>query len=67
MDNGQVGLVDFGQVKQISDHHRLTLCKVMIALDEHKNRMRNKDGTVVDATQAHDLISQNDIDLVDIS
>lgn len=34
MEDGRVGLIDFGQVKQISGRNRETLCKVMIALDE---------------------------------
>jgi aarF domain-containing kinase len=36
MEDGAVGLIDFGQVKQISGRNRETLCKVMIALDERK-------------------------------
>lgn len=31
-----MGLIDFGQVKQISGRNRETLCKIMIALDERK-------------------------------
>ncbi len=34
LDDGSVGLIDFGQVKQISGRNRETLAKVMIALDE---------------------------------
>jgi predicted unusual protein kinase regulating ubiquinone biosynthesis (AarF/ABC1/UbiB family) len=34
LDDGSVGLIDFGQVKQISGRNRETLCKVMIALDD---------------------------------
>ena len=34
MDDGSIGLIDYGQVKQISGRNRETLCKVMIALDE---------------------------------
>ena len=30
MDNGDVGLVDFGQVKAISDEARMTLAKIML-------------------------------------
>ena len=37
MEDGQIGLIDFGQVKQISGRNRETLCKVMIALDERKS------------------------------
>jgi len=36
LDDGRVGLIDFGQVKQISGRVRETLCHVMIALDERK-------------------------------
>lgn len=32
MDNGDVGLVDFGQVKAISDEARMTLAKIMLEL-----------------------------------
>lgn len=34
MDSGEIGLIDFGQVKQISGRNRETLAKVMIALDD---------------------------------
>lgn len=34
LDDGQIGLIDFGQVKQISGRARETLAKVMIALDD---------------------------------
>jgi aarF domain-containing kinase len=34
LENGQVGLIDFGQVKQISGRIRETLARVMIAIDE---------------------------------
>lgn len=34
LEDGSVGLIDFGQVKQISGRNRETLAKVMIALDE---------------------------------
>lgn len=34
LDDGRIGLIDFGQVKQISGRNRETLAKVMIALDE---------------------------------
>lgn len=33
LDDGRIGLIDFGQVKQISGRNRETLAKVMIALD----------------------------------
>lgn len=36
LDNGSVGLIDYGQVKQISGRNRETLCKVMIALAERQ-------------------------------
>lgn len=36
LENGDIGLIDFGQVKQISGRNRETLCKIMIALDERK-------------------------------
>jgi predicted unusual protein kinase regulating ubiquinone biosynthesis (AarF/ABC1/UbiB family) len=34
LEDGSIGLIDFGQVKQISGRNRETLCKVMIALDD---------------------------------
>jgi len=34
LENGDIGLIDFGQVKQISGRNRETLAKVMIALDD---------------------------------
>ena len=43
MDDGQVGLIDFGQVKQISGRNRETLCKIMIALDEREGDARQED------------------------
>lgn len=37
LDDGSIGLIDFGQVKQIAGRNRETLAKVMIALDERKS------------------------------
>ena len=37
LEDGQIGLIDFGQVKQIGGRSRETLCKVMIALDERRD------------------------------
>jgi predicted unusual protein kinase regulating ubiquinone biosynthesis (AarF/ABC1/UbiB family) len=34
LDDGRIGLIDFGLVKQINGRNRETLCKVMIALDD---------------------------------
>jgi len=34
LEDGRIGLIDFGQVKQISGRERETLSKVMIALDD---------------------------------
>ncbi|KAL3800570.1 hypothetical protein ACHAWO_009814 [Cyclotella atomus] len=36
LDDGRIGLIDFGQVKQISGRARETLAKVMIALDDRE-------------------------------
>ena len=36
LDDGNIGLIDFGQVKQISKNSRVTLAKVMIALDQRR-------------------------------
>ena len=37
MEDGAIGLIDFGQVKQISGRERLTLAKVMVALAERES------------------------------
>lgn len=37
LDDGSIGLIDFGQVKQISGRNRETLAKVMIALDDRES------------------------------
>ena len=34
LEDGRIGLIDFGQVKQISGRERETLSKVMVALDD---------------------------------
>jgi len=39
LEDGSIGLIDFGQVKQISGRARETLCKVMIALDERPENL----------------------------
>lgn len=39
--DGRIGLIDFGQVKQISGRARETLCKVMIALDERPESLED--------------------------
>jgi len=37
MEDGAIGLIDFGQVKQISGRERLTLAEVMVALAERES------------------------------
>lgn len=37
LEDGRIGLIDFGQVKQISGRNRETLCKIMIALADRKS------------------------------
>merc|ERR1740124_1118068 len=37
LDDGSIGLIDFGQVKQISGRSRETLAKVMLALDDRES------------------------------
>jgi len=37
LDDGRIGLIDFGQVKQIGGRARETLSKVMIALDDRES------------------------------
>jgi len=36
LEDGRIGLIDFGQVKQIAGRKRETLAKVMVALDERE-------------------------------
>jgi aarF domain-containing kinase len=43
LEDGSIGLIDFGQVKQISGRNRETLAKVMIALDERIGDDRPED------------------------
>jgi aarF domain-containing kinase len=43
LDDGQIGLIDFGQVKQISGRNRETLCKIMISIAERKGDERPED------------------------
>lgn len=43
LENGDIGLIDFGQVKQISGRSRETLAKVMVALDERIGDERPED------------------------
>lgn len=43
LENGDIGLIDFGQVKQISGRNRETLAKVMIALDDRIGDDRPED------------------------
>jgi len=37
LEDGQIGLIDFGQVKQISGRSRETLCRTMIALADRRD------------------------------
>ena len=46
LEDGRIGLIDFGQVKQISGRSRETLCKVMIALDERRDGVPDDDDLV---------------------
>jgi aarF domain-containing kinase len=43
LENGDIGLIDFGQVKQISGRNRETLCKVMVALTDREGDNRPED------------------------
>ncbi len=40
LNDGRIGLIDFGQVKQINGRNRETLCKVMIALAERDDNVQ---------------------------
>ena len=56
LDDGSIGLIDFGQVKQISGRNRETLCKVMIALDERNdNGMSQEESNQLVAQLAEEL------------
>ena len=37
LEDGSIGLIDFGQVKQISGRNRETMAKVILALDERES------------------------------
>jgi len=37
LDDGRIGLIDFGQVKQVDRDYRETVAKVILALDERKS------------------------------
>lgn len=37
LEDGRIGLIDFGQVKQISGRNRETLCKIMVALADRES------------------------------
>lgn len=43
LDDGRIGLIDFGQVKQIGGRARETLAKVMLALDERESDVNPAD------------------------
>ncbi|GMI35727.1 hypothetical protein TeGR_g12357 [Tetraparma gracilis] len=43
LENGDIGLIDFGQVKQISEEQRRTLAKVMVALDDRESDSNPED------------------------
>lgn len=43
LENGDIGLIDFGQVKQISGRARETLAKVMVALDDRESDSNKND------------------------
>mmetsp|Transcript_19452 Transcript_19452/g.40587 ORF Transcript_19452/g.40587 Transcript_19452/m.40587 type:complete len:590 (-) Transcript_19452:24-1793(-) len=43
LKDGSIGLIDFGQVKQISGRARNTLAKVMVALDDRKSDTNPED------------------------
>jgi len=58
LDDGTVGLIDFGQVKQISGRSRETLAKVMIALDS-----RESDDNPADLKKIGDLALELGVEL----
>ena len=52
MEDGRIGLIDFGQVKQISGRVRETLCKIMIALADRQSDDNPED------LEKHDVVGQ---------
>ena len=59
LDDGRIGLIDFGQVKQISGRNRETLAKVMIALDERE------DGNLEDMERIGNLALELGVEIKD--
>mmetsp|Transcript_3909 Transcript_3909/g.8730 ORF Transcript_3909/g.8730 Transcript_3909/m.8730 type:complete len:611 (+) Transcript_3909:129-1961(+) len=60
LDDGRIGLIDFGQVKQIGGRARETLSKVMVALDE-----RESDENPPDLEKIGDLALELGVELAD--
>ena len=60
LDDGSIGLIDFGQVKQIGGRARETLSKVMIALDE-----RESDENPADLDKIGNLALELGVELAD--
>ena len=54
LDDGRIGLIDFGQVKQINGRNRETLAKVMIGLTERGQRSEEEENRLI-AKYASDL------------
>ncbi|KAL9188984.1 hypothetical protein ACHAXT_011474 [Thalassiosira profunda] len=60
LDDGRIGLIDFGQVKQIGGRARETLSKVMLALDE-----RESDTNPTDLDKIGNLALELGVELAD--
>lgn len=60
LDDGRIGLIDFGQVKQIGGRARETLSKVMVALDE-----RESDDNPADLDKIGNLALELGVELAD--
>lgn len=60
LEDGRIGLIDFGQVKQISGRERETLSKVMIALDD-----RVSDDNPADLEKIGNLALELGVELAD--
>ena len=43
LDDGNIGLIDFGQVKQVDRDYREAVAKVILALDERKSDVNPED------------------------
>lgn len=48
LDNGQIGLIDYGQTRRIDDEQRIAFSRIVVALNE--NAKHNKNAPAFNAT-----------------